>query len=49
MDDEHHEGASEDYDGEVTVDVEDDVGNEIQLDIPPPVTVDDDIELVDLD
>jgi len=45
----HHEDASEDSEDEVTEDIESDVGNEIQLDIPPPVTTEDDIELVDLD
>ena len=48
VDDENHEDSLDDNSDEVTEDIEDDVGNEIQLDIPPPVTVDDDIELVDL-
>ena len=49
VDDENHEDTSEDDSDEVSEDIEDDVGNEILLDIPPPVTVDDDIELIDLD
>jgi hypothetical protein len=49
VEDDHHEDASEDHDDEDTEDTESDVGNEIQLDIPPPVTAEDVVELVDLD